>query len=197
MKHSVSVVILLGFFFLGCSSKTTVVLLDSGKPNNAILVANEKGVTKLDKIGNYVELTAKSEAVSKIKNMSKSEIEKKFSKALASSPLAPISYILYFKPNSKELTDDSKKELQLALKTIKERSLSMVDVIGHTDTIGSNEVNLKVSLERAKYIKSKIKQTKVKVVSLIAKGHGEEDLQVKTQNNKAEAKNRNVEIFIK
>jgi len=35
------------------------------------------------------------------------------------------------------------------------------------------------------------------VVSLTAKGYGEEDLLVKTADNVAQSKNRNVEIFIK
>ena len=46
--------------FVACAPKTTVVLLDSGKSQNAILVSNEKGETKLDKVGSYVELKDKS-----------------------------------------------------------------------------------------------------------------------------------------
>jgi outer membrane protein OmpA-like peptidoglycan-associated protein len=73
----------------------------------------------------------------------------------------------------------------------------MVDVIGHTDTVGSNQANAKVSLKRANYVKSMIEARKARVISLVAKGYGEEDLQMKTANNIFEAKNRNVEIFIK
>jgi len=73
----------------------------------------------------------------------------------------------------------------------------MVDIIGHTDTTGSNEINIKVSLKRAKYIESILKEKGVKAESLTAKGYGEEDLEVETADNVAEAKNRNVEIFIK
>ena len=183
--------------FVACAPKTTVVLLDSGKSQNAILVSNEKGETKLDKVGSYVELKDKSKAVSEVKMMSEDEVSKRFSKVLASAPLKPITYILYFKPNSTALTDASKVQLEEALKSIKKRSPCMVDIIGHTDSTGSNELNAKVSLKRAKYIKSLVKKQNIKIISLVAKGYGEEDLLVQTKNNKAEAKNRNVEIFIK
>ena len=190
---------LLLFFFSACAPKVkaTVVLLDNGHNRNAIIVANTQGSKKIDKAGSYVDLKDTASVMSSVKVMPKEEIDKRFSKVLATAPLKPLSYILYFKENSKELTDASKEELKKALEVMQKRALPMVDIIGHTDTTGSNELNVKVSLKRAKYIEKIIKEKKIKVVSLVAKGYGEEDLFVKTQNNKAEAKNRNVEIFIK
>lgn len=184
-------------FFVACTPKTTVLLLDSGKEGSSILVTNGKGTTTLDKVGNYVNLDDKNKAMSKVKIMSKKEINSKFARALASTPLKPLTYVLYFQKNSKELTDVSKDELEIALKSIEERSPCIVDIIGHTDTTGSSLLNLKVSLKRAKYIESIIKEKKIKVFALISKGYGEEDLLVQTDDNVDEAKNRNVEIFIK
>jgi len=185
-----------GLFFVGCS-QTTVVLLESGKKQNAIIVSTNKGSSKIDKAGSYVNLKDKESAVSKVKVMSKEELESRFSKVLAASPKEPAKYILCFKPKSKELTEESQKILPEVIKTIEEYSPCMVDIIGHTDTTGSSELNIKVSLKRAKVIESILKEKGVKVVSMTAKGYGEEDLQVQTADNIAEAKNRNVEIFIK
>ncbi|CAA6808371.1 MAG: Unknown protein [uncultured Sulfurovum sp.] len=184
-------------FALTACSKTTVVLLESGKSQNAILVSNEAGETKIDKVGDYVDLTDEKKKASQVKSMSKKELEARFSKVLAIVPEEPISYILYFKPNSTELTTASESTFKEALNSIKARSPCMVDIIGHTDTVGSHEANRKVSLNRANRIKEIIQNKEMKVSSLVAKGYGEEDLLVQTQNNKAEAKNRNVEIFIK
>ena len=186
---------LLVFVVTGCS-KTTVVLLDSGKSENAILVGNEKGETKIDQVGSYVNLKDKETAVSEVKTMSKDEISERFSKVLAAAPLKPLSYTLYFE-NATTLTKDSELQLIKAFKSIEERSPCMVDIIGHTDTVGSSAINTKVSLKRAKYIESLIKAKGIKVLELVAKGYGEEDLLVKTADNVNEAKNRNVEIFIK
>ena len=181
--------------FIGCS-KTTVVLLDSGKAGSSITVATQKATTKVDKVGAFLELKDKDKAPSDVKEMSKEELQSRFGDVLKAAPEKPASYLLYFESGS-TLTQESKKMLEEALKTIKKRSPCIVDIIGHTDTTGSSSLNQKVSLKRAKYIKSIIEKKNIKVLSLNAKGYGEEDLQVKTPNNTANAKNRNVEIFIK
>lgn len=183
--------------FAAYSQKTTIVLLDSGKSHNAIIVANKTGQTRLDKVRSYVKLKDKQTAASPIKTMTKEEVKNMFSKALASEPSKPITYIVYFKQGSTELTEASKQEFQKALKTIEKRSPCMVDIIGHTDTVGASSLNTKVSLKRAGVIKQLVEESQIKILSLVAKGYGEEDLLVKTKDNKAEAKNRNVEIFIK
>jgi len=190
-------ILIFTFIFIGCSAKTTVVLVDSGNAHNAIIVSTNKGSKQLDKVGSFIQLNDKNEAPSKPKIMSKEEINSRYATLFKIAPKKPRTYIVYFKINSTELTEASKKTLNEALKTIQERSPCMVDVIGHTDTVGSNQANAKVSLKRANYVKSMIEERKAKILSLVAKGYGEEDLQMKTADNISEAKNRNVEIFIK
>ena len=189
------IVILFSLLIVGCS-KTTVVLLDSGKAGSSITVATQKATTKVDKVGAFVELKDKDDAPSKIKEMSKEELHSRFGDVLKAAPTKPASYLLYFEKGS-TLTQESKKMLEEALKTMKKRSPCVVDIIGHTDTTGSSSLNQKVSLKRAKHIKSIIEKKGIKVIALNAKGYGEEDLQVQTPDNTANAKNRNVEIFIK
>ena len=186
----------ISLLFIGCS-KTTVVLLDSGKVGSSITVSTQKATTKIDKIGAFVDLKDKDEAPSEVKEMSKEEISERFGDVLKAAPKKAVSYLLYFEIGSTNLTQESKKMLEEALEIIQKRSPCTVDIIGHTDTTGSSSLNQKVSLKRAKYIKSIIEKKNIKVLSLNAKGYGEEDLQVKTPNNTANAKNRNVEIFIK
>ena len=154
MKHRFILIILSSLFFIACAPKTTVVLLDSGKRQNAIIVANEKGQTRLDRAGSYVNLKDKATLVGKVQMMSKAELNERFSKVLASEPLKPITYIVYFKPNSTELTEASKSIFENALKSIESRSPCMVDIIGHTDTVGAGILNTKISLKRAKSIES-------------------------------------------
>jgi len=187
----------ISFLFIGCSSKTTIVLLDSGKVHNAIIVSTNKGSKLLNKVGSFTQLNDKNQPPSKIQMMSNIDINTHYATLFQIAPKKPRTYIVFFKKNSTELTEASKKTLNEALKTIQDRSPCVVDVIGHTDTIGANQANAQVSLKRAKYVKSMIEKRKAKIVSLVAKGYGEEDLQMKTANNISEARNRNVEIFIK
>ena len=190
-------IVMVSFIFIGCSAKTTVVLLDSGKARNAIIVSTNKGSKQLNRVGSFVQLKDKNEAPSATKMMSKETIHSRYAQLFNIAPEKPRTYIVYFKKNSTELTEKSKRVLNEALRTIKKRSPCMVDVIGHTDTVGSNKANAKVSLKRARYVKKMIETKRIKILSLIAKGYGEEDLQMKTANNVSEARNRNVEIFIK
>lgn len=195
--HKIFLMSTLLFFLLGCSPKSTVVLLESEKENNTILVATDKGEAKLNKAGTYVDLVDKESLPKEVKTMSKDEIKERFAKALASAPLKPLSFIVYFTNGATELTEESKLVLKEVITKIKERSPCTVDVIGHTDTVGLATLNQKISLKRAKTIEALIKAENLEIVALIAKGYGEEDLLVPTEDNQAEPKNRNVEIFIK
>ena len=176
---------------------TTVVLLDNGKKQNAVMVSTEKGSSNLDNIGGYVEMTDKKKAPPPPKIMPPEEIQKRFDKALSASPKKAISYRLYFKSTVMELTGESKKTLSTAIKMMNKRRPCIVDIIGHTDTVGTSKNNIKISLIRATYVKKLIDRAGVKLKSLAIKGYGEEDLFVLTANNVSEAKNRNVEILIK
>jgi len=157
MSLKLSFISIVAFVFIGCS-KTTVVLLDSGKSQNAIVVSTDRGSSKIDKVGSYIELRSKDEMPTDIKTMSKDEIESRFADVEKASPKKAKNYILYFKINSIKLTDKSEKILADALKTMKKRSPCMVDIIGHTDTTDSNSKNVIVSLKRAKYIENIIRK---------------------------------------
>ena len=194
-------------FFTGCTKKTNVVLLNSGKAQNAIIISTDKGDSRLDKVGSFVSIYRESKSISKKKFMSEKEIKNLYGTLFKTMPKKPKSYILYFQENSTTLIKESEIVLNQAIKTMEEYYPCIVDIIGHTDTVGSNKINIEVSLKRANYIKSLIIKTKftysqekgkkVQTIILNTKGYGEEDLLVKTSNNVSEAKNRNVEIFIK
>jgi len=184
-------------FFMGCSSKSTVVLIENGKTQNAVIVTTDKGSQTLDSVGSFVNLTAKDRLPSEIKIMSKKEIAERFKEVIAITPNKAKSFILYFEQNGVELLPKSKQILLDAIDSIAKRTPCMVDIIGHTDTTGSNQANMVVSLKRAKYIASVLEKRGIPLESLLIKGYGEEDLLVATPDNQAEVRNRNVEIFVK
>ncbi len=176
---------------------TTIVLVDNGKEQNSIVVQTDVGVKTISMAGEYVSLSAKDEAPSKIKVMSKEEINTKFKSAIEATPLKPININLYFKNNSNELTEESQKKLPYILAQIKKRMPCDVNIIGHTDTKGKASYNEKLALKRAEYVKNWVLSFEVDLNNLQTKSYGESDLLVPTEDNVAEAKNRRVEIFIK
>ncbi len=176
---------------------TTVVLVDNGKNHNAIVVKTEKGSVVIDKPNHYVELISRDAPPGTIKVMPKDEIDKRFDSVIKAIPPKPISVLLYFKNNSNELTDESKAKLPEILSYIKERVPCDITVIGHADTKGSEEYNIKISLKRAQMVKKWILSQNVKLNSLSVESYGESDLLVKTADNVSEAKNRRVELLVK
>ncbi len=176
---------------------TTVVLVDNNKDHNAIVVKTQKGSVVIDKPYHYVELTSPEAPPSKVEVISKSEIDEKFKTALKSLPPKPVSILLYFKNNSNELTDESKAKLPEILKIIKSRMPCDITVIGHADTKGKEEYNVKVSLKRAQTVKKWILSKNVNLNSLKVESYGESDLLVKTPDNVSEPRNRRVELLIR
>jgi outer membrane protein OmpA-like peptidoglycan-associated protein len=197
MRTKFTLLFLSIFFLAACGTKSTVLLLNSGKAQNAVVVSNEKGSQTLDKVGSFVTFKDKETAPSSPKEMDKEEISKRFASVLSATPLKAVSFRLYFQPSKMLLTEESSSTLKEAILAIKKHTPCVVDIIGHTDTVGTNALNLAVSLKRAKYVESLILEKNLKDISLFSKGHGEEDLSVKTPDNTDEALNRNVEIFIK
>ncbi len=176
--------------------KSSVILLDNGKAHNAIVVSNQKGSVVIDKP--YIEVDLKeNKAPFKSKKLSKEEIENRFKGALDILPPKPVSFILYFKSGSLELTEISKKRLKEALQVIRNRPFCMVDIIGHTDTVGLQEDNIKLSFKRANLVKNLFVKEGANPSLLHVEGYGEEDLLIPTDDEIPEEKNRNVEIFIK
>ena len=175
---------------------TTVVLLDNGKKQNAVILLTETGSSDLNNIGGYVDMEDKKK-IPPPKIMPPKEIKKRFAKALAASPKKAISYRLYFESRVMKLTKESKKILLVAIKMMENRKPCVVDIIGHTDTTGTSKNNIKFSILRATYVKKLIDEMEINVESLSVKGYGEEDLLIATANNVVEVKNRNVEIYIK
>ena len=184
-------------------AKSLVVLADSGSSHNAIIISNDKGKIKLDKVLEYVQMKKKNDPIEESKIMSKVEFQQRFGSLLDALPSKPISFQLYFKEDHMELTDSSKKLLPIIIKKIIEKSPCVVDIIGHTDSTGDDEENFDISFQEANNVKS-IFQEKIlkyltcqKEITLTTKGYGEQDLFIPTPDNTREIKNRYVEIYIR
>ena len=191
-------VIVLGFFYHLIDEKgsSLVVLADNGKVHNAVMVQSGEYNVALDKVGATASFK-EGEKPSDVRIMPEEEMKKRFGNVLSAEPLKPKNIILYLNEYNTDLNDSSKADMALVIETIKKRTPCVVDIIGHTDTVGDSDINIKLSLDRAKLVKELIRKEGIDVSSFSVKGYGEEDLLVLTKDNMKELKNRNVEIFIK
>jgi outer membrane protein OmpA-like peptidoglycan-associated protein len=101
-----------------------------------------------------------------------------------------------FYTNSDVLLPSSAKELQqLAEYLVKNDSLNAT-VFGHTDNIGDQQANLKLSQRRAESVRNFLSSLGISSERLTAKGMG--DKQPKADNSKDEGRlmNRRVEVVL-
>ncbi|MBX3429496.1 MAG: OmpA family protein [Hyphomonadaceae bacterium] len=71
-----------------------------------------------------------------------------------------------------------------------------VDVIGHADSVGSDEYNLDLSQRRANNVASILQSGGVQSARILSEGHGEREPIASNATDTGRAQNRRVEVFI-
>jgi outer membrane protein OmpA-like peptidoglycan-associated protein len=182
----------------GCGVRSMVVLIPDPDGNvGQLVVANEGGQKVLNEKNQSVQITDRKTAPGKVTTLSDEEIRAAFSDALAAQPLPPAKFILYFLPDSNELTDESKAVLPQIFQTIQKRGSTDIVISGHTDTVGSNEYNYKLALDRAQVTSEILVANGAVPVNITVTSHGEGNPLIKTADEVAEPGNRRVEVVIK
>jgi len=120
-----------------------------------------------------------------------------FGETLSSLPMAPMSFTLYFRLESNELTDESRALLPGVLKAVSTHPAPDVAVVGHTDTSGVPATNYALGLERASTVRTLLTGVGVEASLIEVSSHGESDLVVQTPDNALEPRNRRVEISVR
>jgi outer membrane protein OmpA-like peptidoglycan-associated protein len=182
----------------GCSSKTTVVLLPNpdGK-TGALTVSNSAGSVDIDSPNQATTISGMQSTPSTPVTLKKQEIDTLFYRALRAQPKPPIHFILYFISNSNELKTGSLKTLPTIVQAIKERNSVDISIIGHTDTVGSDEYNYTLSKNRAEAVAILLVKQGAQSDHIKTTSHGEENPLVKAGDNISEPKNRRVEVVVR
>ncbi len=86
-----------------------------------------------------------------------------------------IAALIHFDPNSAHIRGDAYKLLNEYVKALQSPALAdaVLVIAGHTDAIGSDERNLKLSQERAQAVRNYLIERGIDPNRLIAKGYGE------------------------
>jgi outer membrane protein OmpA-like peptidoglycan-associated protein len=125
------------------------------------------------------------------------QVQQIFGNALSAQPILPAHFVLYFEKDSDTLTPDSQRQYQAVFADIKRRSVYEVEVIGHTDTLGSPPHNQQLSMSRAVMIRERLEHDRISAKSISVAGRGQLDLAVPTGDQVAEPRNRRVEITVR
>jgi outer membrane protein OmpA-like peptidoglycan-associated protein len=127
------------------------------------------------------------------------EMRQVFGAALTAQPPRPTSFVLYFLLDSDELTAESQRLVANVFGEISRRPAPEIEIIGHTDTMGTEEHNDRLSLQRAERVRSSLIQRGIGIPpgSLHVAGRGKRELLVPTADQVAEPKNRRVELIVR
>jgi outer membrane protein OmpA-like peptidoglycan-associated protein len=168
---------------------------ESGSTGRA-RVSNQSGSADLDaqRDATYV---AANQPPGPISTLSEADVKRIFGDALSALPPAPRRFTLYFRFESDELTDESRALVPEIRKTVKERLVPDVAVVGHTDTTGAPEANFKLGLERAMTVRKLLVGAGLDASSIEVTSHGEADLLLQTADQTLEPRNRRVEIAVR
>lgn len=102
--------------------------------------------------------------------------------------------MLYFDVGSASIAGEQAEVLDQAARLYREGSPLVMILSGGADTLGPADVNLSLSVERARAVLDGLVARGVPVERLQVAGRGETDLEVGTEDGVAERRNRNVEI---
>jgi len=192
-----SVILILMLFLVSCAKTTVVLLPDSDGKVGKVSVSTSKGTELLTEANHYTKSSSMNSKPAKAKIMEKEEMETVFRSAIATMPKPPVSFLLYFKSGSDILAPESKELVKDVVLSIKERIPCNISIIGHSDTVGAEKYNIKLSLTRAEKIKKLLVSSGVPEEMIKVSSHGEQDLLVETGDNVNEPKNRRVEVMVK
>ena len=129
--------------------------------------------------------------------LSAAEVRESFGPTLAALPGKPASFMLYFLEGRDELTSESREDVDKVIGELKQRPLPDIVVIGHTDTVGTDEFNDRLSLARAQRLREMLVFLGIPAERIEAAGRGKRELLVPTEENVSEPRNRRVEINVR
>jgi|SRR5688572_30200239 len=124
-------------------------------------------------------------------------VRQNFGPALATLPERPAFFLLYFITGTDTLTEESKVELTRMLAELKRRPQPDIVVIGHTDSVGPDEQNDRLSLQRAERVRTDFISQGLPADRIRAAGRGEREPIVPTADGVDEPRNRRVEINVR
>jgi OmpA-OmpF porin, OOP family len=109
-------------------------------------------------------------------------------------PAQPKTFIIFFGFNKCNITAEADAVLSEAASAAKSGGSASVRIVGHTDTVGSNSYNQKLSECRANAAKANLVGKGVSEGSISTSGKGESELMVQTGDSVKEPQNRRATI---
>jgi iron complex outermembrane receptor protein len=107
---------------------------------------------------------------------------------------APKSYLVFFDFNKSDLTPQAREIVDTAARNAETAKVTQLTVTGHTDTVGSDAYNMRLSRRRAESVASQLEKDGIAASEIEIVAKGKRDLLVPTADGVREPQNRRVQI---
>lgn len=190
--------ILMPMFILGlaaCATPERIVLLPQADgSSSAVVVRSKAGEIVLDQ---PYAVAAVTERRIELEKTDAATVNKRYRSLADALPPRPRSYLLYFETGGNQLTPESATQLDDVARDLNAMPAAELLVIGHTDSVGSDQVNDEISAARADLVRTVLLDRAGNRLRIETVGRGKRDLLFPTGDGVAEPRNRVVEIRLR
>ena len=186
-----------GLLVSACATSSLVLLPDDEGVQGSVAVLEAGGQPADAVIADGNSRTKLGDATPATKPLRGKGLRKEEAVLLTSLPPPAKSFTLYFQQGTTTLVPDSVNVLAALRQEIAARSGPEVEVTGHSDTVGSEEDNDRLSVSRAEEVMNWLAGQGFDRSVMSAVGRGEREPKVATADNVDSAANRRVEVLVR
>jgi outer membrane protein OmpA-like peptidoglycan-associated protein len=180
-----------------CAGDTRVVLLpDDDGHVGRVAVSNKAGTQVLDQARQGTTVPDAGTPPGKPALVTDETIARVWGAALSAAPPRPLTFTLYFESGTADLTRASAAELPEIVRQISSRAHSRLMVVGHADAVGSDDINLRISRDRAQKVRGLLGDMGARPEVIEVTSHGKRNPLIKTPDGVAEPRNRRVSVTV-
>jgi len=181
----------------GCATSSLVLLPDDEGHQGAVAVLETNGKPTEAVIAEGNSRTKLGDPTPATQPLGDKGLKEQEAALLTALPPPAKSFVLYFDQGTVTLTPESLAVLDQLRAEIASRSGPEVQVTGHTDTVGSEEDNDRLSQQRAEEVLNWLASQSIDRSIMSAVGRGERELKEPTVDNFSSAANRRVEVIVR
>ena len=181
----------------GCATSSLVLLPDDEGHQGSVAVLEADGKPTDAVISEGNSRTKLGEANPATQPLGQKGLKPQEASLLTDLPPPARSFTMYFDQGTTTLTPESLAVLDQLRTEIAARSGVEVQVTGHTDTVGSEDDNDRLSQQRAEEVLNWLVSQGIDRSLLTAVGRGERELKEPSIDNFSSAANRRVEVIVR
>ena len=181
----------------GCATSSLVLLPDDEGHQGSVAVLEADGKPSEAVISEGNSRTKLGDANPATQPLGQKGLKPQEASLLTDLPPPAKSFTMYFDQGTTTLTPESLAVLDQLRTEISARTGVEVQVTGHTDTVGSEEDNDRLSQQRAEEVLSWLASQGIDRSLMTAVGRGERELKEPSIDNFSSAANRRVEVIVR